>query len=80
MGGSQSGRKQENEEPKQVDLNDAKKEYLNSTVAIYVLVKIRVKRIKELDTNFKGFRAYWQEEIKKAIDNLGEVKVVNMIT
>lgn len=62
------------------ELNEAKKEYITNTVTIFVTMKIRVKRIPELENNFKGFRAYWEEEIQKKIDDLGEIKVINVIT
>lgn len=88
MGGKQSHEKTSNENEEsnfreqgnQVEINDAKKEYVSNTIAIFVTIKIRVKRIPELEKNFKGFRAYWEEEIQKAVENCGEIKVINVIT
>lgn len=53
---------------------------LPNMVAVYVMVKIKVRRIPELDSNFVGFRAYWGEEIKRVLAIIGEVKVVQLIT
>jgi hypothetical protein len=53
---------------------------ITDLVPVYVMIKIKVKRIPELDTNFVGFRAYWQEEIKRVLAIVGDVKVVNLIT
>ncbi|MGA2768663.1 MAG: hypothetical protein ABSF24_10170 [Candidatus Bathyarchaeia archaeon] len=49
-------------------------------VAVFAIIKIKVRRIPELDTNFVGFRAYWQEEIRRVLAIVGDVKVVNVIT
>jgi hypothetical protein len=59
---------------------EGKEQVLPDLVSVYAIVKLRVKRIPELDNNFRGFRAYWSEELHKALQIVGEVKVVNVVT
>jgi hypothetical protein len=63
-----------------LELNEFQVQNLTDMVAVYAILKIKVKRIPELDTNFVGFRAYWQEEIRRVLAIVGDVKVVNVIT
>jgi hypothetical protein len=61
-------------------LQSQSQDNLPDVVAVYAILKIKVKRIPELDSNFVGFRAYWQEELRRVLKVVGDVKVVNVIT
>lgn len=61
------------------DLNEVKAEFKNQQ-SIFFTAKMRVTRKPELEGDFEMFKLHWQREIKKALNQVGDVKTLVVIT
>jgi hypothetical protein len=48
--------------------------------SLFISVKIRVTRKPELENDFEMLKLYWSREIKKALNEIGDVKAISVMT
>lgn len=65
---------------KQRDLNEAKSEDQRNQQSIFFTVKMRVKRKPELEEDYEMFKLFWKREIQKALEQIGDVRFLVIMT
>jgi hypothetical protein len=60
----------------QRDLNEVKADQQ----PVFFTVKMRVTRKQELEGDYDMFKLYWQREIRKALNEIGDVKFLVVFT
>jgi hypothetical protein len=64
---------------KQKDLNEVKKDYLD-TINLFVACKIRVKRTPEQETDYRVFKIHMEDAVRNALLAVGDVRFVTVIS
>jgi hypothetical protein len=69
------------------DLQEMQKEFeqkeddkRGKEISLYLSAKIRVQRKNHLENDYEMFRLYWKREIEKALEKIGDIKLIVIMT